>query len=102
MNTAAKTSFRDENKKDYEAGGSRFVGWLEGLLSGSDYEHGELEDIKAGVDHSHEFIARLALVLVEKGVLTKEDILKIVEPESLGYTAEGNYKWPENTERAKP
>lgn len=99
MNTGAKISFDARNKAAYEAGGTRFVNWLLGLLSGQDYDHGQIETVEAAVEHSHEFIARLSLLLVEKGVLTKEDILKIVEPESLGYTEKGGYKWPENTEK---
>lgn len=100
MNTAAKTRFADRNRRDYTAGGTRFVSWLMSLLSGREYDNGQIEALEAAVEHSHEFIAKLSLLLVEKGVLTKEDILKIVEPESLGYDEKGKYKWPvDSTEK---
>ena len=98
MNTSGRTSFSAGNEAAYQAGGTRFVGWILGVLSGRDYDRGQIETLEAAVEHSHCYIARLSLLLVEKGVLTKEDVLKALEPESLGYTDKGERKWPENTD----
>lgn len=88
------------DKEAIETGGSVLADAIATALNGRDYERGRLETIEASANSCAEVIGRLLLLFLEKGIVSSNDVHKIVEPRSAGFTEDGKYySWPAHTER---
>lgn len=72
-------SWNQDLKKKFDQGGNSLREVVEQSMSGHDYEQGALEDAQKTADNCREFLGYLSLLLVEKGIITKEDLAKVLE-----------------------
>ncbi len=86
-------SFEKSYEKDFDKGGEALVKVVERALDGSDYENGELETIRDTANNTASFVARLCLLLIEKKLISKDELKKVIDPSILGFI-NGNYVWP--------
>ena len=72
----------------YTSKGSTLHEWIAKELDGTDYDGGELEDIKRTTDNLKDALGRLVHKLHEKGVLDLPEVAEVVRGQGCGQSIE--------------
>lgn len=77
------TVHRNQFYKVYDFGGVKRVftagELVEACLDGSDYERGQIEEIKATAGNTQSAIARLTQILYDRKLITRQDVYTVAD-----------------------